>query len=51
MGSWITLAEWELESSTKTGWKIRCVKTEKVDGKKIKAGVPYRLANGEFVVA
>ena len=46
IGSWITLAEWKrLETGE---WKPICVKTEYVDGEKIKAGTFYRLVNGEF---
>ena len=50
-GSWITLAEWEYTGKSKTGWVVRCVKTEQVDGKRIKAGVAYKLEKGAFVVA
>ena len=41
-GSWITLAEW------KDNVPI-CVKTEFVDGERIKENVWYKLVNGEFV--
>lgn len=47
-GSWITLAEWEY-SDEKGRFAPRCVKTEYVDGEKIKADTWYRLKNGEFV--
>ena len=48
IGSWITLAEWEY--SEEKGRSVpRCVKTEYVDGEKIKADTRYRLENGEFV--
>ena len=48
IGSWITLAEWEY--SEEKGRSVpRCVKTEYVDGEKIKADTWYRLRNGEFV--
>ena len=48
IGSWITLAE--LEYSEEKGRSVpRCVKTEYVDGEKIKADTWYRLENGEFV--
>ena len=48
IGSWITLAE--LEYSEEKGRSVpRCVKTEYVDGEKIKADTWYRLKNGEFV--
>ncbi len=46
-GSWITLAEWEY-SDEKGRFAPRCVKTEYVDGEKIKADTWYRLKNGEF---
>ena len=47
IGSWITLAEWEY--SEEKGRSVpRCVKTEYVDGEKIKADTWYRLKNGEF---
>lgn len=47
-GSWITLAEWHEDDSCK---KIRpkCVKTEYVDGERIKADTWYKLVDGEFV--
>jgi hypothetical protein len=47
-GSWITLAEWYKDDSCK---KIRpkCVKTEYVDGERIKADTWYKLVAGEFV--
>ena len=48
IGSWIALAEWEY--SEEKGRSVpRCVKTEYVDGEKIKADTWYRLKNGEFV--
>ena len=47
-GSWITLAEWEY-SSEKERYVPVCVKTEYVDGKKIKEDVFYQLKNGNFV--
>ena len=50
IGSWITLAEWEY--SKEKGRSVpRCVKTEYVDGEKIKADTWYCLKNGEFVEA
>ena len=48
-GSWITLAEW-VYSDAKSRWIPRCVKTEFVDGERIKADVFYKLIDGEFVV-
>ena len=49
-GSWITLAEWEY-SDEKGRFVPRYVKTEYVDGEKIKADTWYCLKNGEFVEA
>ena len=48
IGSWITLAEWEY-SKEKDRSVPRCVKTEYVDGERIKADTWYRLRDGEFV--
>ena len=45
IGSWITLAEWKRIEDV---WKPICVKTEQVDGKRIKADVYYRLIDGKF---
>ena len=47
-GSWITLAEWDY--SGKKPIPV-CVKTERVDGEKVKADTFYTLKNGEFVEA
>lgn len=47
VGSWITLSEWEYNESVSK--KPLCVKTEYVDGERIKADTWYRLVNGEFV--
>ena len=47
-GSWITLAEWEY-SSEKQRYVPLCVKTEYVDGERIKADTFYKLINGEFM--
>ena len=45
--SWITLAEWVQDE--KIGNYIpKCVKTEYVDGAKIKEATFYKLINGEF---
>ena len=49
-GSWITLSEWEYNRDEKANIPI-CVKTEFVDGKKIKEDTFYTLKNGEFVEA
>ena len=42
-GSWITLAEYD------ENLVIKLVKTRKVDGKRIKANIWYKLENGKFV--
>lgn len=46
-GSWITLSEWEY-SDEKRRYVPVCVKTEFVDGEKIKENTFYRLETGEF---
>ena len=46
-GSWITLAEWEY-SEVKHGYVPKFVKTEYVDGERIKADTWYKLIGGEF---
>ena len=48
VGSWITLSEWAY-SEKESGSIPICVKTERIDGKKIKADTFYRLKNGVFV--
>jgi len=48
VGSWITLSEW-VENEEKDRWVPKCVKTEYVDGKRIKADTWYKLIDGEFV--
>lgn len=45
-GSWITLAEW---SAIDGEWIPVCVKTEEVDGERIKEDTLYQLKGGEFV--
>ena len=45
IGSWITLAEWDCINGV---WTPICVKTEQVDGERIKADTFYKLINGEF---
>ena len=47
-GSWITLSEWAMKDG-----KVKpiFVKTEQVDGERIKEDVYYRLENGQFVEA
>ena len=47
IGSWITLAEWDYINEV---WTPICVKTEQVDGERIKADTFYKLINGEFKV-
>ena len=47
-GCWITLAEWKYDDEKDRGVPV-CVKTEYVDGERIKADTPYTLTNGEFV--
>ena len=47
-GSWITLAEWKYDKE-KGRWVPKCVKSEYVDGERIKADVWYKLIDGEFV--
>ena len=46
-GSWITLAEWQYDK-VECAFIPVCVKTEYVDGEKIKADTPYKLVNGKF---
>ena len=48
VGCWITLAEWKFDDAKQRHVPV-CVKTEYVDGEKIKADTPYMLKNGEFV--
>ena len=45
IGNWITLSEWDCINGVYTPI---CVKTEKVDGERIKADTFYKLVNGEF---
>ena len=47
-GSWITLTEW-VKDEEKGRYVPICVKTERVDGEKIKEDTYYTLKNGEFV--
>ena len=48
LGSWITLAEWK-QDDRKGRLVPVCVKTERVDGIKIKPDTWYKLQDGEFV--
>lgn len=47
-GSWITLTEWSY-SVELNDYSPVCVKTEQVDGERIKEDTWYMLKNGEFV--
>ena len=47
IGSWITLADWRYDEVKKV-YIPACVKTEYVDGERIKADTPYKLVNGKF---
>ena len=46
-GSWVTLTEWEYDKEKKRDVPV-CVKTEYVDGVRIKENVYYELKDGEF---
>lgn len=46
-GSWVTLAEWKY-SYEKDRYVPKCVKTEYVDGERIKEDTMYKLIDGEF---
>ena len=48
IGSWLTLSEWKY-SETEKAYITVCVRTERIDGVKIKEDVFYKLINGEFV--
>lgn len=47
VGSWITLSEWAFNEEENCNIPV-CVKTEYVDGERIKADTWYRPENGEF---
>ena len=47
-GSWITLSEWKYSKDKKRCVPV-CVKTEFVDGERIKEDTWYKLIDGEFV--
>ena len=51
-GSWITLAEWaradDKDKKGFHGWIPKCVKTEYVDGERIKEDTFYELVDGKF---
>ena len=46
-GSWITLSEWQYSKEKKLNIPV-CVKTEYVDGERIKEDTWYRIVDGEF---
>ena len=46
-GSWITLSEWKYDENEKL-YIPSCVKTEYVDGEKIKEDTFYKLVDGKF---
>ena len=48
VGSWITLAEW-VWNDDKERYVPKCIKTEYVDGERIKADTWYQLKNRKFV--
>ena len=48
-GCWITLSEWEYNDEKSRHVPV-CVKTEFVDGERIKEDTFYKLVNGEFRV-
>ena len=50
VGCWITLAEWKYDEEKEHSVPV-CVKTEFVDGERIKEDVFYMLKDGEFVEA
>ena len=47
IGSWITLSEWKYSEEKRRNVPV-CVKTEYVDGERIKADTWYKLVDGEF---
>lgn len=47
IGSWITLTQWK-KDHTDCKWKPVFVKTEQVDGERIKADTFYKLVDGKF---
>ena len=47
-GSWVTLSEWKYSKEKERNIPV-CVKTEFVDGERIKTDTWYKLENGEFV--
>jgi hypothetical protein len=47
LGCWIVLAEWKQDK--KGNWKIKSVKSARVDGKRIKPDTFYILKDGKFM--
>ena len=47
IGNWLVLTEWEFDGKN---YIPVCVKSEKIDGEKLKADTYYKLEKGEFVV-
>ena len=47
LGSWITLSEWQYSEEEKAHIPV-CVKTAKIDGKRLKEDTYYKLENGKF---
>ena len=47
IGNWITLAEWKYDNSKSRRVPV-CVKTEQIDGVKIKEDTLYKLVDGKF---
>ena len=47
LGSWITLSEWQYSEEEKAHIPV-CVKTAKIDGKRLKEDTYYKLENGRF---
>ena len=48
IGSWLTLSEWKYSKEEKAYIPV-CVRTEKIDGIKVKEDVYYKLIDGVFV--
>jgi hypothetical protein len=43
--AWIVLSEWVNDN----GWKVKCVKSAKIDGIKLLPDTFYKLENGKFI--
>ena len=50
LGGWIVLAEWKYDKKN-FEWRRKKLKSAKVDGRRIKADVFYKLEGGKFVKA